>query len=88
MEVYVDDMLVKSRKSEGHIEDLEEAFGVIRANGMKLNSAKCFFGLRSDKFLCYMVIQRGIEVNPAKVQMVLDMQPPTNLRELTEGSQL
>ncbi|XP_077226244.1 uncharacterized protein LOC143859415 [Tasmannia lanceolata] len=50
MEVYVDDMLVKSLKAPDHIADLEEAFTILRRNRMKLNPAKCAFGVTSGKF--------------------------------------
>jgi hypothetical protein len=66
MEVYVDDMLVKSAESGGHIHDLHEAFGTLKLYGMKLNPAKCAFGVSSEKFLGYMVSSRGIEANPER----------------------
>jgi hypothetical protein len=74
MEVYVDDMLVKSAKSISHVHDLREAFGVLKQYGMKLNPAKCAFGVSSEKFLGYMVSCRGIEANPEKIQAILEMQ--------------
>jgi hypothetical protein len=74
MEVYVDDMLMKSAKSISHVHDLREAFGVLKQYGMKLNPAKCAFGVSSKKFLGYMVSCRGIEANPEKIQAILEMQ--------------
>jgi hypothetical protein len=71
MEVYVGDMLVKSAKSISHVHDLREAFGVLKQYGMKLNPAKCAFGVSSEKFLGYMVSCRGIEANPEKIQAIL-----------------
>jgi hypothetical protein len=64
--VYVDDMLVKSLKSEDHLADLEETFSVLRRYKMRLNPAKCAFGVSSGKFLGFMVSHRGIEANPKK----------------------
>ena len=64
MEVYVDDMLVKSKKELAH---LKEMFATLRQYQMKLNHSKCAFGISSKKFLGFMVSQRGIEVNPEKV---------------------
>ena len=61
MEVYVDDILVKSKKAEVHISDLDKTFQVLRHYRMKLNAAKCTFGISSGKFLGYMVSKRGIE---------------------------
>jgi hypothetical protein len=64
VEVYVDDMLVKSKKDEDHLIDLKETFQTLRRYNMKLNPAKCVFGVSSGKFLGFMVSQRGIEANP------------------------
>ena len=76
MEVYVDDMLVKSLKTEEHIRNLKETFDILRRYKMKLNPSKCSFGVSSSKFLGFMVNHRGIEANPAKIQALLDMEPP------------
>ena len=67
MEVYVDDMLVKSREEIAHLDDLKEMFATLRQYQMKLNPSKCTFGVSSGKFLGFMVSQRGIEANPEKV---------------------
>ena len=64
MEVYVDDMLVKSKKENDHLDDLKETFKTFRQYNMKLNSSKCAFGVSFEKFLGFMVSQRGIEANP------------------------
>ncbi|KAI3470756.1 hypothetical protein Pfo_027419 [Paulownia fortunei] len=84
IEVYVDDMLVKSTKAEAHIADLAEAFRVLRRYGMKLNPSKCAFGVRSGKFLGYMEIERGIEVNPEKVKAVQNMAPPNSINKVQQ----
>ncbi|KAL5572616.1 hypothetical protein UlMin_022213 [Ulmus minor] len=76
MEVYVDDMLVKSLKTEEHIQNLKETFEILRRYKMKLNPSKCAFGVSSGKFLGFMVNHRGIEANPTKIQALLDMEPP------------
>ena len=55
MEVYVDDMLVKSKKVEQHLEDLRETFDILRKYQMRLNPAKCVLGVSSGKFLGFMV---------------------------------
>ena len=67
MEVYVDDMLVKSKKAVDHIEHLADMFAVLRKYGMKLNPLKCSFGVESGKFLGFIVSARGIEASPAKI---------------------
>ncbi|XP_011078132.1 uncharacterized protein LOC105161948 [Sesamum indicum] len=66
MEVYVDDMLVKSKKEDDHLTNLRTAFDIMRSYGMKLNPSKCTFGVRGGKFLGYMVSERGIEANQKK----------------------
>ncbi|XP_073130869.1 uncharacterized protein [Henckelia pumila] len=70
VEVYVDDILVKSRTRDCFIPDLEETFATVRRYGIKLNPAKCMFGVKSGKFLGFMVTERGIEVNPEKVKLL------------------
>ncbi|KAL5560504.1 hypothetical protein UlMin_036715 [Ulmus minor] len=82
MEVYVDDMLVKSLKTEEHIRNLKETFDILRRYKMKLNPSKCAFGVSSGKFLGFMVNHRGIEANPAKIQALLDMEPPRKIKEV------
>ncbi|KAL0461389.1 UNVERIFIED_CONTAM: hypothetical protein Slati_0026500 [Sesamum latifolium] len=64
MEVYVDDMLVKSKKVHHHVEDLDETFAVLRKYRLKLNPGKCTFGVSGGRFLGFMVTQRGIRGQP------------------------
>jgi hypothetical protein len=82
VEAYVDDLLVKSMTDRGHVEDLRETFATLNKADMKLNPNKSFFGLTGGKFLGFMVSMRGIEIHPSKSQAILDIQPPTNLKEL------
>jgi hypothetical protein len=82
VEVYVDDMLVKSKENEDHLTDLKETFQALRTYNMKLNPEKCAFGVSSGKFLEFMVSQRGIEANPDKIKAILEMSPPTTVKEV------
>ncbi|KAL0461323.1 UNVERIFIED_CONTAM: Retrovirus-related Pol polyprotein from transposon opus [Sesamum latifolium] len=82
IEVYVDDMLVKSKKAEEHVKDLEETFSVLRKYKLKLNPAKCAFGVQDGRFLGFMVTHRGIEANPLKIKAIIDMKAPTCLNEV------
>ena len=82
MEVYIDDMLVKSTTTVLHITHLFEAFQVPREYSMKLNPAKCAFRVSAEKFLGFIVNNRGIEANPDKIRAVLDMLPPSNIKEV------
>ena len=82
VEVYVDDMLVKSKEEENHLDDLRETFNMLRQYNMKLNPSKCAFGVFSGKFLGFMVSQRGIEANPEKVRAILEMSSPKMVKEV------
>ena len=82
MEVYIDDMLVKSLKAELHITRLAEAFKVLKRYNMKLNPTKCAFGVSIGKFLGFIVNSRGIEAIPDKIKVVLDMLPPSNVKKI------
>jgi hypothetical protein len=82
VEVYVDDMLVKTKDEANHLEDLKETFETLRRYRMKLNPSKCVFGVSSGKFLGFMVSQRGIEANPDKIKAVLEMTPPRTIKEV------
>ena len=82
MEVYIVDMLVKSATTELHIAHLTEAFQILKEYNMKLNPAKCAFGVSAWKFLGFIVNNRGIEANPDKIRVVLDMPPPSNIKEV------
>ncbi|KAL0421007.1 UNVERIFIED_CONTAM: hypothetical protein Slati_3123600 [Sesamum latifolium] len=75
-------MLVKSKEAGDHVVDLEETFSVLRKYRLKLNPAKCAFGVRRGRFLGFMVTQRGIEANPLKIKAILDMKTPTNINEV------
>ncbi|XP_065049834.1 uncharacterized protein LOC135679779 [Musa acuminata AAA Group] len=82
LEVYVDDMIVKSRVSGDHLTDLSETFATLRNCGLRLNPAKCAFGVSTGKFLGFIIHERGIDVNPEKVQAILDMQAPRTVKDL------
>ena len=82
MEVYIDDMLVKSTTAEVHIAHLAEAFQILKKYNMKLKPAKCAFGVSAGKLLGFIVNNRGIEANPDKIKAVLNMPPPSNIKEV------
>ena len=73
MGAYVDEMITNSVKEIGHMKDLEETFKILRHYGMKLNTKKCTFRVRSGIFLRYMIDHRGIKANPDKIKAVLSM---------------
>ena len=78
----MDDMLVKSVKAELHITHLVEAFQVLKIYNMKLNPAKCAFRVSAENFIGFIVNSRGIEANPDKIKAMLDMLPPSNIKEI------
>ena len=80
VQVYVDDMLVKSMRENDHLSDLQETFNTLRSYNMKLNPSKCVFGVTAGKFLGFMVSQRGIEVNLEKVRAILELEPPKTVK--------
>jgi hypothetical protein len=82
VEVYIDDMVVKSIKSTDHVEDLRRLFEILRRHNLKLNATKCAFGVGSGKFLGFLVTQRGIEANPDQITAIQGLQPPKNVREV------
>ena len=82
VEVYVDDMLVKSLDEEEHLDDLQEIFDTLRRFSMKLNPNKCVFRVSLEKFLRFMVSHRGIEANPEKIKAILNMKPPQSIKEI------
>jgi hypothetical protein len=75
VEVYVDDIVVKTRKANDLVSDLRTAFDCLHANGVKLNPEKCVFGVPRGMLLGYIVSQRGIEPNPKKVVDLNRMDP-------------
>ena len=82
MEVYIDDMLMKSAWEVSHLDDLWETFDTLCLYDIKLNPSKCVFGVASGKFLGFMVLQYGVEANPEKVRAIMEMAPPKNIKEM------
>ena len=82
IEVYVDDMVVKSRVVSEHVGDLTDIFEILRKHKLRLNTSNCSFGVGSGKFLGYMVTHRGIEVNPDHIKAINSLQPPQNPKEV------
>ena len=72
MEVYIDDMLVKTKERPNHMKHLQETFKLLRTNGMKLNPLKCAFRVSSGKFPGFMVTQKGIEAIPIQLRAIME----------------
>ena len=82
IEVYIDDMMVKSKIVFKHIGDLADIFKILRGHKLRLNASKCSFGVGLGKFLGYMVTHRGIEVNPDQVRAINNLRPPQNPKKV------
>ena len=82
IEVYMDDMVVKSKVVFEHMGDLKNIFEILRRYKLRLNASKYYFGVGSGKFLGYMVTHCGIEVNPDQINAINDLRPPRNPKEV------
>ena len=82
IEVYVDDMIVKSAYEEEHVVNLKKLFERLRKYKLRLNPSKCTFGVKSGRLLGFIVSQRGIEVDPDKVRAILEMPHPCTEKEV------
>ena len=82
LEVYIDEFLLKSKEDADHINHLAKAFDILRKFWVKLNRAKCAFGVSSGKCLGNLVNKRGIEANPEKIQAIINMRSPRMTKEV------
>uniref|UniRef100_A0A2N9J716 Uncharacterized protein n=1 Tax=Fagus sylvatica TaxID=28930 RepID=A0A2N9J716_FAGSY len=82
IEVYVDDMIAKSRTAQDHLTDLRKLFQRLKKYQLRLNPNKCAFGVTSGKLLGFIVSGRGIEIDPAKVQAIRSMPAPRTEKEI------
>ena len=82
VEVYIDDMVVKSKLVSEHVGDLTSIFEILREHKLHLNVSKCSFGMGSGKFLGYMMTHRGIKVNPDQIKAINNLQPSRNPKEV------
>ncbi|XP_052734034.1 uncharacterized protein LOC108321519 [Vigna angularis] len=82
IEVYVDDMIAKSESEEEHVLNLKKLFERLRKYKLRLNPAKCTFGVKSGKLFGFVVSQKGIEVDPNKVRAISEMPAPSTEKEV------
>jgi hypothetical protein len=80
VEVYVDDIVIKSVKADNLLDDLYKTFTNLDRYSIKLNPKKCSFGVPTGQLLGYLISERGIEGNPEKIQAIINMQLPKTLR--------
>jgi len=86
IKVYMDDMIVKSKRGENHCQNLRKLFERLRRYRLKLNPIKCLFEVKSRKLLGFMVSSQGIEVDPDKVKTIQAMPAPKIEKKKLEGS--
>ncbi|CAN6687461.1 unnamed protein product [Malus baccata var. baccata] len=82
MEVYIDDIVVKSKTEEQHLIDIRHALSRMRVHKLKMNPKKCAFGVRAGNFLGFLVHQRGVEVDKNKARAIMESPSPTNKVQL------
>ena len=82
IEVYIDDMVVKSKVVSEHVEDLTNIFEILREHRLGLNASKCSFGVGLGKFLGYMMTHRRIEVNPDQIKAINNLQLSRNPKKV------
>nr|XP_004244910.1 uncharacterized protein LOC101246454 [Solanum lycopersicum] len=82
IEVYVEDFIIYSRESSDHLTHLRKFFDHLRGYDLKLNPAKCAFGVPAGKLLGFIVSKRGIELHPSKIKAIQEIPPPNTIKEL------
>jgi hypothetical protein len=82
IQVYIDDVLITTRKEESLISDLAETFDNLNRYKLKLNPTKCSFGVLARQLLGFLVSARGIEANPENIQAILTMRKPMKLYDI------
>jgi len=86
VEVYVDDIVVKSNSCDQHIKDLEEVFQALRRMNMRLYPEKCVFSVEGGKFLGFMLTHQGIKANPDKCRTITEKRSPQNVKKVHRAS--
>ena len=82
MEIYIDDIVVKSKKTVEHVNYLRKSFERMRLHQLKLNPLKCAFEVQAEIFLGILVHLRVIEVDQNKVKTIISTKTPQNKKEL------
>jgi hypothetical protein len=76
LEIYIDDVIVKSDSMNNHLADLRLALERMHWHGLKMNPLKCAFGVSVGNFLKFIIHEHGIEIDPIKIESINKMQPP------------
>jgi hypothetical protein len=82
VEVYINDIFVKSAGDNSHLADLRLAFEKMRRYKLKMNPLKCAFGVSAGNFLGFIVHEKGIEIDPKKIEAIQSVKAPTCKKDL------
>jgi hypothetical protein len=82
LKIYIDDVIVKSDSMDNHLADLRLALERMRRYGLKMNPIKCAFGVSAGKFLGFIIHERGIEIDPTKIESINKVQPPQSKNDM------
>ncbi|KAK2444839.1 hypothetical protein QL285_015834 [Trifolium repens] len=82
MQVYIDDIVVKSSSDDDHLDHLKKSFEKMRKYGLKMNPLKCAFCVNAGDFLGFVVHKKGIEINQNKTKAVMETKSPTTKKQL------
>jgi hypothetical protein len=82
MQVYIDDIVVKSSSEDKHLDHLRRSFERMRQYGLKMNPLKCAFGVCASDFLGFVVHKKGIEINQNKTKAIMETKAPSTKKEL------
>jgi hypothetical protein len=85
VEVYIDDIVVKSVSLNSHLANLRLAFEKMCRYGLKMNPLKCAFGVSSGKFLGFIVHEKGVEIDPKKIELIKKVQAPTSKKSYRDS---
>ena len=88
IDIYIEDMVVKSKMVSEHLGDLRAIFEILRKYKLCLNASKCSFGVGSGKFLGYMVTHKGIEVNPNQIKAINNLRSSRNPKEVQKLTEM
>ena len=83
VEIYINDVMVKSKGYKEHLADLRETLECTRKHGLKMNPNKCAFGVSAEQFLDFMVHERGIEIGQKSMKAIDESVSPTTKTQVT-----
>lgn len=82
MQVYIDNIVIKSSSKSGHLDHLRYSFKRMRKHGLQMNPLNYSFYVHAGGFLCFVVHKKGIEINSNKTKAIQNTKPPANKKQL------